>query len=321
MYSSARKIMLHLFFSLIIKIFKPIFIYIILYQVKQISDDVNSKTVDCIMAGVASVVGEFSTLQLREKLRQLDAKYIKTWLIREDAVDLMTLKYEEISIDEHYARLYGPRILVHENRINEMLATNDDDSEDSTNFDFERGKSFQSHPSKSSQKSQTSSYIERKQLQQAFSSSPYERYKNKSYREDSEEHIIDEIQRQRNMRTRAIWSTALAKAKAGTNDVDQNEAEGFGQDNRTRPKSAFTFGDAADQLLQARGPQPRLRRGQSTHGDGQRLRQVYRDAFLHPRKSDQERHGNIDVVITESDIPEEDENKCIVNDASNEKDR
>ena len=64
------------------------------------------------MAGVESVVGGFSRFLIREKLRAWDAKYTKSWLIREDAVDLMALKYEQISLDEHYARLYGPRILV-----------------------------------------------------------------------------------------------------------------------------------------------------------------------------------------------------------------
>ena len=82
------------------------------------------KCVDHIMAGVASVVGEFSKLMLKEKMRKWDESHLKKWLIREDAVDLMTLKYEEISIDEHYARLYGPRILVHEQKINEIWVYN-----------------------------------------------------------------------------------------------------------------------------------------------------------------------------------------------------
>ena len=74
------------------------------------------------MSGVSSIVGEFSKVMVKEKLRQWDANNLKKWLIREDALDLMTLKYEEISIDEHYARLYGPRILVHEHKINEIIA-------------------------------------------------------------------------------------------------------------------------------------------------------------------------------------------------------
>ena len=261
------------------------------------------------MAGVSSVVGEFSRIQLREKARQFDAKYVKSWIIRDDAMDLMTLKYEEISVDEHYARLYGPRILVAENKINEILAP-DDDSEEGG-----EGVIFRQQSSKTSQlkpPTETSDYIERKTLEAAFKSSPYERFKNKSYREDSEEHIMDQIQKQRQMRTKAIWTTALAKAKIGAS-IDRGDEEvlvpGAGSNNpaisNTRPKSLFTLGDAADKLLQNKGGMPlQVRRGQSVYGDGQRLRQVYRDAFLSQKK--QRNPSDIEVVITESETRGED---------------
>ena len=280
------------------------------------------------MAGVSSVVGEFSRIQLREKVRQFDAKYVKSWIIRDDAMDLMTLKYEEISVDEHYARLYGPRILVAENKINEILAP-DDDSEESG-----EGVLFRQQSSKTSQLKQpteTSDYIERKTLEAAFRSSPYERFKNKSYREDSEEHIIDQIQKQRQMRTKAIWTTALAKAKIGASidrgDEDVPLVPGSGSNNtaisNTRPKSLFTLGDAADKLLQNKGDmQLKVRRGQSVYGDGQRLRQVYREAFLSQKK--QRTPNDIDVVITESEtLGEDDRSNASRNDSrkENEKDR
>ena len=51
--------------------------------------------VDHVMSGVSSIVGEFSKVMVKEKLRQWDANNLKKWLIREDALDLMTLKYEE----------------------------------------------------------------------------------------------------------------------------------------------------------------------------------------------------------------------------------
>lgn len=277
------------------------------------------------MAGVSSVVGEFSRIQLKEKVRQFDAKYVKSWIIRDDAMDLMTLKYEEISVDEHYARLYGPRILVAENKINEILAP-DDDSEECG-----EGVLFRQQSSKTSQlkpPTQTSDYIERKTLEAAFRSSPYERFKNKSYREDSEEHIIDQIQKQRQMRTKAIWTTALAKAKIGAS-IDRGDEEVLvpGSNNpaisNTRPKSLFTLGDAADKLLQSKGGmQLQVRRGQSVYGDGQRLRQVYRDAFLSQKK--QRNPSDIDVVITESETRGEDDRSNASRNESrkeNEKDR
>ena len=282
--------------------------------------------VDHVMSGVASVVGEFSAMMVKEKLRQWDANHMKKWLIREDALDLMTLKYEDISIDEHYARLYGPRILVHEHKINEMISGDADGDETSHADDnnYIRVPSYKNQPSKSSQ-SQTSTYIERKQLQQAFSSSPYERFKSKSYRDqDSEDSILDEIKNQRAARTKAIWTTALAKAKAEANAANTDTNNGEGKPNNERPKSLFTIGDAADKLLEgSRGdPSKPLKRGQSYYGDGLRLRQVYRQAFLQQRKEGNERQLNVDSVIVEEETtPETKEDRHRLDDPSNEKDR
>ena len=87
--------------------------------------------------------------------------------------------------------------------------------------------------------------------------------------------------------------------------------------------NTFTLGDAADKLLQSKGGmQLQVRRGQSVYGDGQRLRQVYRDAFLSQKK--QRNPSDIDVVITESEIREEDDrSNASRNDSrkENEKDR
>ena len=309
----------------------------IVFQVKQISDDVNLKTVDHVMAGVESIIGGFSRFLIKEKIRNWDAKYTKKWLIREDAVDLMALKYEEISLDEHYARLYGPRILVHENKINEMLQTdslpNEEISQDNAKPERkksllpERVKSWQRQPSKTSQ---TSTYIERKQLQQAFSSNPYERFKHKNFRDDSEEHVIEQIQKQREARTKAIWSTALTKITTANNG-DENEDQVPGSDQNIpststsssgkRPKSLFTFGDAADTLLQKRGQIPQIRRGESYYGDGQRLRQVYCDAFLRNKNTGPERHSIKDEIITENETQEDIEEKSSKRDGSHEKHR
>ena len=284
------------------------------------------KCVDCIMAGVASVVGEYSKLMIKEKLRKWDETHLKKWLIREDAIDLMTLKWEEISIDEHYARLYGPRILVHEHQINAMIGgdPSEDNSEDTTVL--MRVPSIRPQPSTTSQ-SETSSHIERMRLKQAFSSSPYERYKSKSYRnQDSEDQILEEIRNRKAARTKAIWATALAKAKEEA--INQN-GNSSGQENDAitsgdkRPKSLFTFSDAADKLLETNKKQPKLTRGVSHYGEGIRLRQVYRNAFLQPVKEAEEKRSN-DVIVTENETQENATNLDHVSNATSkydEKDR
>ena len=164
-------------------------------------------------------------------------------------------------------------------------------------------------------------------MQQAFSSSPYERFKSKSYRDqDSEDSILDEIKNQRAARTKAIWTTALAKAKAEANatNSETNNVTGEGKTNNERPKSLFTIGDAADKLLEgSKGhPSKPFKRGQSYYGDGLRLRQVYRQAFLQQRKEGNERPNNVDSVIVEEEItPETKENTDRLDDPSNEKHR
>ena len=261
-----------------------------------------------MMAGVESVIGGFSRFLIKEKLRNLDAKYTKKWLIREDAEDLLALKYEEISLDEHYARLYGPRILVHQNKVNEILrpdVISDADDSSHNNTEVLRPKSVRSQTSKASQ---SSAHIDRKQLQQAFSSNPYERFKHKNYREDSEEHIIEQIQKQRAARTKAIWSAALASVTSANNGNKQQEQTPItpGSNNEEEHSSPTSSGfkassknlaDVADQLLQSKKQPPTIVRGQSHHGDGYRLRQVYREAFLQHKKTDQgqDNDNNTDI--------------------------
>ena len=271
------------------------------------------------MAGVESVVGGFSRFLIKEKLRHLDAKYTKKWLIREDAEDLLAIKYQEVSLDEHYARLYGPRILVHQNKVNEILRPDElSDADDSpnNNTEVQRPKSWRSQTSKASQ---STAHIDRKQLQQAFSSNPYERFKHKNYREDSEEHIIEQIQKQRSARTKAIWSAALASVTLANNGTPQpeqtdgtnNNAEptsSSSSDTKTSYRNLHSLTDVADQLLQNKKQPPRIVRGQSHHGDGFRLRQVYREAFLQHKMTDKVEE-NDDSMDIESETQTKSETK------------
>jgi hypothetical protein len=49
-----------------------------------------------------------------ELMLNFEAKYIRNVLIREDADDILTLKFQRISLDEHYAMLYGPSMIAHD---------------------------------------------------------------------------------------------------------------------------------------------------------------------------------------------------------------
>jgi len=86
---------------------------------KMISADVNEKTIDHVMAGVEAVTGRRSTHQWLESFRRFDRNYLKKWLISEDAEDLLALRMQKITLDEHYARLYGPAVMIHQQQAAE----------------------------------------------------------------------------------------------------------------------------------------------------------------------------------------------------------
>ena len=50
---------------------------------------------------------------MMEKFRNFDKKYIKRVLLNKDADDYLSLRLQEITIDEHYARLYMPAVIMH----------------------------------------------------------------------------------------------------------------------------------------------------------------------------------------------------------------
>merc|ERR1739848_789471 len=73
------------------------------------------------MACVESIIGGIHRSIIKERVCLVDEHYAKKWLIRGDAEDLLALRCQSISLDEHYASLYGPRIMVHQNEISKLL--------------------------------------------------------------------------------------------------------------------------------------------------------------------------------------------------------
>ncbi len=86
-----------------------------------------------------------------EKVRNFDHRYVKKNLIRKDAEDLLALRARKITLDEHYARLYGPSIMAH-NSSNATTTTTTDELPAYTDE-------------------------ERRKLKMALSDTPFERYR------------------------------------------------------------------------------------------------------------------------------------------------
>lgn len=149
-----------------------------------------------------------STQMHRNKAQELfayyDEKYIQKWVLHDEAVDLMVLKVQKITMEDHYAKLYGPRIIAHQ-KI-ESSSTKDDSTKDTTVTveDISIDPIFQ----------KTSHDI----LLKAFSSHPYHAYKNQPVKRmdsDSQENIQKMLKEEERKAT-MIWKKAFLKASSQT---------------------------------------------------------------------------------------------------------
>ena len=58
-----------------------------------------------------------------ENFQLFDKKYIKKWLVRDNVLDPMTKHFNQITIQEHYTRLYHPIAETQQNGLNIVLPT------------------------------------------------------------------------------------------------------------------------------------------------------------------------------------------------------
>ena len=143
-----------------------------------ISEDVKMKTIDYVMAGVESVTGHLSRYSVMEKLRIFDQRYLKRLLVKENAVDMLALRLQDITIDEHYARLYGPTMIAHEKM---------------------QRRSETHHPAL-----HTYTESERQLLKQALSNTPFELLRHNAYIRHSRDHVRDWLKRDHQEKVRQL---------------------------------------------------------------------------------------------------------------------
>ena len=91
-----------------------------------ICQGVNEKCIDHMMAGIETLVGrKVSNYRILNFIINFEDKYLKKILVNKDAKHSLTSQLQKICIDEHYARLYGPNMLVansfETNQINDSL--------------------------------------------------------------------------------------------------------------------------------------------------------------------------------------------------------
>ena len=88
---------------------------------KKICENVNEKCIDHVMAGVETVVGrKVSNYRVLNWIIQFEDKFVKKLLVNKDAEHTFLRTLEKLSLDEHYARLYG-KVL----KPNAMMSSSD----------------------------------------------------------------------------------------------------------------------------------------------------------------------------------------------------
>ena len=87
-----------------------------------ISNDVHGKNMDHVMSGVNSIVGKkISMNRFWNTITTFDRTYLRKYLTNKNAEISWANKVQKISMDEHYARLYGPSMLVAQHKVQDML--------------------------------------------------------------------------------------------------------------------------------------------------------------------------------------------------------
>ena len=167
-------------------------------EIPMISEDVNMKTIDYVMAGVESVTGHLSRYSVMEKLRIFDRKYLKRLLVKENAVDMLALRLQDITIDEHYARLYGPTMIVHEK--------------------IQRRSGY--HPAPYSY-----TEAERQMLKRALANTPFELLRHNAYIRHSKEHVRNWLKRDHDENMRQLEQRLiLARQKESQRGTGEESA-------------------------------------------------------------------------------------------------
>ena len=87
-----------------------------------IGNDVHSKNMDHVMSGINSIVGrKVSSNAFWNTIQIFERDYLRNYLIVDNGQHKWDMKVQEISMDEHYARLYGPAMLIKQNQLHDML--------------------------------------------------------------------------------------------------------------------------------------------------------------------------------------------------------
>ena len=125
----------------------------------------HEKTIYTVMGGIESILGGMHRNKAHEVFSYYDKKYIQPWVLHNDAVNLLQLQYERITMEEQHAKLCGSRVSADQKKV--CLDTSSDARQD---------KDYEIEPILDANQSMTCRQI----LHTGFYSHPYAVYKNKT---------------------------------------------------------------------------------------------------------------------------------------------
>ena len=162
------------------------------------------------MGGVESVVSkDMHRNKAQERFDYYDQKYIQRWVLHDEAVDLMVLKVQKINMEDHYARLYGPRIMAHRTMSSE-------ESNKDSNINVE-----------GTPIGPTCQMVNQDLLTEAFSSHPYARYSLNLMDTMGSEEDLHQLLQHKERKASVIWKTAFTRSKIQMlhNSGDKGESD------------------------------------------------------------------------------------------------
>ena len=165
------------------------------------------------MGGIEAVIGGIHRNVVLEVISHYDKKYVEKWVLHDEAVNLLALKSESMSIKDHYTRLYGPRI----------TAAKADSWTPQHGGIATRARVQTFAPDAGDRKGSSASGVEMRAhedtdaLKSAFESHPYAVYANKIQQPDygnSDPNVaLENCVKHQQKRTSLLWDKAFSESK------------------------------------------------------------------------------------------------------------
>ncbi|CAG0888622.1 unnamed protein product [Cyprideis torosa] len=84
---------------------------------KSLLIEIGANTEDNIMAGIEMIVGRKGNFTIRKTLEYYDQQYLKPIFQSKSAEEKLALVYQKLALNDHYANLYGPSMVMHDEGV------------------------------------------------------------------------------------------------------------------------------------------------------------------------------------------------------------